>query len=106
MVENLSARRIRPRRPIDRSSGLMEINDATAILRDAEFEIGSLQKEEKISIMRTPIKMLMLLLALSSVSGLAACHISLGSVDLGAIEHPRDWSSSRGAREPGGPGDR
>jgi hypothetical protein len=48
--------------------------------------------------MRTPIRTALLLMALSTVTGLAACKVSLGSVNLNEIENPRDWD----ARSSGG----
>jgi len=81
---------------------LMEINDAAAIFSDNT----GIRTEETMFVMNPTIRTLLLLLALTSASGLAGCHITLGSVDLDRIENPRDWSGHSGGGGAGRPVDR
>ena len=73
------------------SRSAMESNDASAFYRYADFGTGKLPAKETISFVRAPMRMALLVLALSAVTGLAACKVSLGSVNLDTIENPRGW---------------
>jgi len=50
--------------------------------------------------------MILLLLALSSASGLAACNLTFGSVNLDRVESPRNWDGWSEGKTSGRPVDR
>ena len=45
--------------------------------------------------MKPMIQAFLLLLALTSVSGLAGCQPTFGPVDLNQIENPKEWNPQR-----------
>ena len=51
--------------------------------------------EETVFAMKPMIQAFLLLLALTSASGLAGCQPTFGPVDLDRIENPKEWKPQR-----------